>query len=160
MKTTLFSAVLALFLVSCQKDYVSPQIVTTTPEPALQAKIFPTVTEPREATLGESSAVFIVGERLTIYVPYEISNDDVSMATITITDENGNAMESFEMINSSRMMPNEPGVPLQLQGTEFLYATIELGEELGGKTLGIQTHITGNKTTSDDYLPNAFSVKF
>lgn len=158
MKTTLFAAVLAISFIACKKDpFTVPDV---TPQPNLQARIFPVVNEPREATLGDGSAVFYVGERLTVYVPYQMSYDDVSTATLTISDENGIILTSVEMTKSNHLDATEVNVPAQLQGAEFVFATIDLGEEYAGKTLSIHTKVSGTQTTSDDKMLNAFSVEF
>jgi hypothetical protein len=157
MKATIYLAVLAIVFSSCKKDpFTVPDV---TPQPQLQAKIFPVINEPREAVLGDTSAVFSVGERITIYVPYEAAFDEVSSATLIVTDESGDVMDSFAMGYSHQMMVGEMNVPQALQGSSFVFAIVEVGELYSGKTLSLQTQISGSRTVSDDYLPNAFSVR-
>ena len=157
MKATIYLAVLAILFASCKKDpFTVPDV---TPQPHLQAKIFPVINEPREAVLGDTSAVFSVGERLTIYVPYEATFDEIASATLIVTDESGDVMGSFDMGYSHQMSVGEMNVPQPLQGSNFVFATVEIGELYIGKTLSLQTQISGSHTVSDDYLPNAFSVR-
>lgn len=158
MKTTLLVAVLAISFIACKKDpFTIPDV---TPQPSLQAKIFPVVNSPREITLGDASAVFYVGERVTVYVPYEMNYDDLSAATLIVTDENGNVMTSLNMTQSTQMMAGELDVPQPLLGSNFVFANIDLGEEYAGKRLTIETQISGGRTVSDDKIFNAFSVQF
>jgi hypothetical protein len=157
MKATIYLAVLAILFASCKKDpFTVPDV---TPHPQLQAKIFPIINEPREAVLGDTSAVFSVGERITIYVPYEATFDEVASATLIVTDESGDVIDSYNMSYSHQMAGDEMNVPQALQGGSFVFATVEIGELYAGKTLSIQAQISGDHTVSDDYLPNAFSVR-
>ncbi len=155
----IFMAVLAVVLfTSCKKDSFS--VPDVTPQAQLQAKIFPVVNEPREAVLGDSSSVFTVGERMTIYVPYQVSLDVLNSATLTITDETGEVMALIDMTQSTDMTAGAMNVPQALQGANFVFATIDLGEEYAGRRLTLQTHVSGGLTVSDDMLPNAFSVQY
>lgn len=159
MKTTLFVAVLAISFIACKKDpFTIPDVPMQ--QPSLQAKIFPAVNQPREATLGDGSAVFYVGERVTIYVPYDVNNEYLNSATLTISDQDGNVMASVDMTQSTNLAANELDIPVLLQGANFVFASVDLGEEYAGKTLSIQTQVSGGQTVSDDKLPNAFTVEF
>ena len=160
MKTTLFVAVLAISFIACKKDPFTIPDGPPQNQPSLQARIFPAVNQPREATLGDGNAVFYVGERMTIYVPYDVNNEYLSSATLTITDENGTVMAAVDMTQSTNIAANESEVPQLLQGANFVFATVDLGEEYAGKTLSIQTQVSGGQTVSDDKLPNAFTVQF
>lgn len=158
MKTTLLVAVLAISFASCKKD--SFTIPAVTPEPTLQARIHPVVNEPHEAVLGEGNAVFSVGERVTLYVPYDVNYDYLNSATLTITDESGNVMASVDMTQSTNLVAGDLNVPMELQGANFVFATIDLGEEYAGKTLSIRSEVAGSRTLSDHAITNAFSVQF
>ena len=158
MKSTILMAVLAVAFVSCQKEpFTNPDVA---PHASMQAKIFPVITEPRQATLGDSTAVFSVGDRMTIYVPYEAAYDNLNSATMTITDETGQVMSFVDMTQSTDMMTGEMNVPQALQGSTFVFATIELHELYAGKTLTIHTQVSGGQTVSDDKLVNAFYVQY
>ncbi|MGB8194638.1 MAG: hypothetical protein WCF67_22085 [Chitinophagaceae bacterium] len=158
MKATFYLAVLALIFTSCKKDpFTIPDI---TPQPSLQAKIYPAVTEPRDVVLGDTNAVFKVGERITIYVPYESNYDHVTSATLNIMDESGELVASFDMTYTNDMTAGAVNVPVQLQGSNFVFASIDLQEQYAGKTLSIQTQVSGDRTLSDDYMKNAFSVMY
>jgi hypothetical protein len=158
MKSTILMAVLAVSFVSCKKD--SFKIPDVTPQPHMEAKIYHVINEPRETVLGDSTAVFTVGERMTIYVPYEAIMDNLSSATLTITDEAGNVMAMVDMTQSTDMMAGQMNVPQQLQGASFVFATIDLGEEYAGRTLSIHSQVSGGQTVSDDAIQNAFSVQY
>ncbi len=158
MKTTILTALMALLLMSCKKD--SFTILDVTPQPELKAAIFPEVIEPRTATLGDSSSIFTVGELMTIFVPYEISRDQLTYAKLIIKDENGDVLNIFDMITSTDMTAYDVTVPMQIQGSNFVFATIDLEELYAGKMLSIEAQISGNHKVSDAKLNNAFTVQY
>ncbi|HYF31228.1 MAG TPA: hypothetical protein VD993_08925 [Chitinophagaceae bacterium] len=158
MKNVLYLAIMALVFSSCKKD--SFNIPDVPPEPVLKANIFPEVTEPRSATLGDPNSIFTVGEQITIYVPYEVSHEHVTQAKLILTDETGEVVNAFDMTWSRDGMTDGLDVPQQLQGSNFLFVTIGLEELYAGKTLSIHTQVSGAYRVSDDHLPNAFSVQF
>lgn len=157
MKTTLLVAVLAISFVACKKDpFTVPDV---TPQPSLQAKVYPFVNQPREAALGDTNTIFYVGERVTIYVPYEMTQDYFNTATLIVSDEEGNTIATLAMLPSTDMMANELNIPQQLQGADFVFANVDLGEEFAGKTLSIKAQVSGGQTVSDDDVKNAFTVE-
>ena len=158
MKTTVFAAIMALFLMSCKKD--SFTIPDVTPQPELKAAIFPEVIQPRVATLGDSSSIFTVGEQMTIFVPYEISRDQLTNARLILKDENGDVVNVFDMTNSTDMTAWDVTVPIQIQGSNFVFATISLEELYAGKMLSIEAEISGSHKVSDAKLKNAFTVQY
>ena len=158
MKATVLTALMALLLISCKKD--SFTIPDVTPQPELKAAIFPEVIEPRAATLGDSSSIFTVGELMTIFVPYEISRDQLTNAKLIIKDENGDILNIFDMSNSTDMTAYDITVPMQIQGSNFVFATIDLEELYAGKVISIEAQISGNHKVSDAKLNNAFTVQY
>ena len=158
MKTTLFTAIMALFLISCKKD--SFTIPDVTPQPELKAVIFPSVIQPRAATLGDSSSIFTVGELMTVFVPYEISRDQLTTARLILKDENGDVVNIFDMSNSTDMTAWDVDVPVQLKGSNFVFASISLEEMYAGKMISIEAQISGNHKVSDAKLMNAFTVQY
>jgi hypothetical protein len=60
---------------------------------------------------------------------------------------------------STDMMANELNIPQQLQGANFVFANVDLGEEFAGKTLSIKAQVSGGQTVSDDDVKNAFTVE-
>lgn len=158
MKTMLYMAMLAVLFTSCKKD--SFKVPDVSPSPVLNATIFPEITEPRAATLGDSSSVFTVGEQITIYVPYEVSREQVTNAKLILTDEAGEVLDIFDMTDARDGMTGSLMVPQSLQGSNFFFATIGLDELYAGKMLNIHTQVSGDYRVSDDYLPNAFSVQY
>lgn len=158
MKATIYLAVLAtLFFTACKKDPFT--IPDYTPQPSLQAKIYPAVNEPREAVLGDTNTVFQVGERITIYVPYESAYDQVRSAKMNVVDESGELVASYDMSYSYDAAANELNIPMALQGANFVFASIIIDEQYAGKRVSIQTQVSGDKTVSDDYIQNAFIVQ-
>ena len=158
MKSTIIAAVLALSLISCKKD--SFKVPDVTPQPELKATIFPEVNQPRVATLGESTTIFTVGEQMTIFVPYEISRDQLTNAKLVVKDEAGDVLNVFDMTNSTELNAWDLTVPVQIQGSNFVFATIGLDEVYAGKLLTIEAQVSGNHKTSDATIKNAFSVQF
>ena len=158
MKSTVFAAIMALFLMSCKKD--SFTIPDVTPQPELKAAIFPSVIQPRAATLGDSSSIFTVGELMTVFVPYEINRDQLTTARLVLKDENGDVVNVFDMSNSTEMSAWDVDVPVQLQGSNFVFATINLEEMYAGKMISIEAQISGNHKVSDARLNNAFTVQY
>lgn len=158
MKTTLFVAVLAMFCISCKKD--SFTIPDVSPQAELKASIFPAIAQPRVATLGDPDAVFNVGDQMTIFVPYEISRDELSKARLLIKDDAGEILNIYDMTNSTDLSAFEITVPESLQGASFVFATINLDELYAGKVVSIEAQVSGNHRTFDAQLPNAFSVQY
>jgi hypothetical protein len=157
MKTTMYLAVLAMLFSSCKK---SAEIVPDlSVQPNFLAKIFTSVNEPRDAVLGDAATFFIVGEKVTIYIPYENSSSDITMATFNLLDEAGEVITSMD-ITESKNSAEGLNIPSSLQGTNFLHATIDMKEEFAGKTLSIQTQVSDGRTVYEDYLYQAFNVMF
>lgn len=158
MKTTMYClAVLAMLFSSCTKSALSvPDVVA---QPDLQAKIYTAVNEPRDAVLGDPATFFIVGERVTIYIPYENSHSDITLATFGLIDESGEVLTSLD-ITESKNSADGLNVPASLQGMNFLHATIDMKEEFAGKTLSIQTQVSDGQTVSHDYMKYAFNVMY
>lgn len=158
MKTTMYYlAVLAILFSSCTKSALTVPDVAVQPD--LQAKIYTTVNEPRDAVLGDPGTFFIVGEKVTIYIPYENSYSEIYLATFNLLDESGAVITSLD-ITDSKNGADGLNVPASLQGKNFLHATIDMKEEFAGKTLGIQTQVSDGQTVSHDYMKYAFNVMY
>jgi len=150
-----FLAVMAILFSSCTRPAL---IVPEAPvQSKLQANIYTTVNEPRTAVLGDPATFFIVGEKVTIYIPYENSYSDIDLATFNLLDESGAVITSLDITGSKNNFDGL-NVPASLQGIDFLHATIEMKEEFAGKMLGIQTLVSDGQTISDDYMKYAFNV--
>ena len=154
MKKVFLFAVIALAFASCKKS--TAVIDPTVPEPKLVAKLYPTVNQPVDATLGQ--ATFAVGDKVVIYVPYQITADDISYATFVIKDDLGEVIETKQLFISYD--PDAEGlvIPDELKGTTFLVGTIEIGENYADKNFSISMEIRGNATYSSDVIENAFVV--
>jgi hypothetical protein len=158
MKATMYCvAVLAILFSSCTKSAFSVPDVAVQPD--LQAKIYTTVNEPRDAELGDPATFFIVGEKVTVYIPYENSFSEIYLATFNLLDDAGTLLESID-ITESKNGADGLSVPASLQGKNFLHATIDMKEEYAGKTFGIQTQVSDGQTVSHDYIKNAFNVMY
>ena len=154
MKKVFLFAIIAFAFSSCKKS--TAVIDPTLPEPSLVAKLHPTVNQPVDATLGQ--ATFAVGDKVVVYVPYQITADDISYATIVIKDVLGEVIDTKQLAISYD--PDAEGliIPDELKGTTFLFGTIEIGENYADKHFSISMEIRGNATFTSDEIVNAFVV--
>ena len=154
MKKVFLFAIIAFAFSSCKKSTIvfDPSV----PEPKLVAKLYPTVNQPVDATLGQ--ATFAVGDKVVVYVPYQITADDISFATIVIKDDLGEVIESKQLFISYD--PDAEGliVPDELKGTTFMVGTIEIGENYADKNFSITMEMRGAVTYSSEIIENAFVV--
>ena len=79
---------------------------------------------------------------------------------LVLKDENGDVVNVFDMSNSTEMSAWDVDVPVQLQGSNFVFATINLEEMYAGKMISIEAQISGNHKVSDARLNNAFTVQY
>jgi hypothetical protein len=154
MKKVFLFAIIAVAFSSCKKSTVV--IDPTVPEPKVVAKLYPTVNQPVDATLGQ--ATFAVGDKVVVYVPYQITADDISFATLTIKDDLGEVIESKQLFISYDPVAEGLNVPDELKGTTFLVGTIEMYENYVDKNFSITMEIRGNASYCSDTIENAFVV--
>jgi len=152
-----FAVLTVLAFTSCKKsvEIVDPSLN----EPTINARIYPNVNQPTDATLGEASASFAVGDKIVVYVPYQIANDEISEAYLTIKDENGE-MNIMKPLSIS-VDPVAEGlyVPDELQGTQFMYGTIEVDDTFASKNFFLSIEVRGtNAGYSANQIHNAFTV--
>ena len=152
-----FAVITVLAFTSCKKsvEIVDPSLH----DPKINARIYPNVNQPTDATLGEASASFASGDKIVVYVPYQIANDEISEANLIIKEENGE-MSVMKPLNIS-MDPVAEGlnVPDELKGTQFMYGTIEVDDSYASKNFLISIEIRGtNAGYSADKIENAFTV--
>ena len=157
----LFSCALAVLTVlamsSCKKsvEVVDPSLNN----PQIIAKIYPNVNQPTDATLGDASASFAVGDKIIVYVPYQIANDEISEANITVKDENGEMYYTIPLTVSADPVAEGLNVPDELQGTQFMYGVIAVDDSYANKNLQLSLEVRGtNSGYSADKIDNAFTV--
>jgi hypothetical protein len=150
------TAVLALAFTSCKKSVqmADPSLKN----PTIYAKIYPNVTQPSQAVLGEGSASFGVGEKIVVYVPYQIANDEISLADLVIKDDMGELMITKPLYISMDPVGEGLIVPAELEGTQFMYGTIEVDEAFANKNFILSIEIRGNNSGCTDKIENAFFV--
>lgn len=152
-----FAVLTVLAFTSCKK---SVQIVDPSlNNPQINARIYPNVNQPTDATLGESSAAFSIGDKIIVYVPYQIANDEISEANLIIKDENGemNIVKPLEI--SADPVAEGLNVPADLQGLQFMYGTIEVDQTFANKNFLLSIEVRGtNAGYSADKIENAFTV--
>ncbi|HYJ38611.1 MAG TPA: hypothetical protein VEV87_08330 [Chitinophagaceae bacterium] len=151
------TAMIAIAFTSCKK---SVQIVDPSLNyPMIFAKIHPTVNQPSDAVLGDASATFGVGDKVVVYVPYQIANDEITMADLVIKDDVGELQMIKQLQVSMDPVAEGLNVPVELQGTQFLVGTIEIDASFANKNFILSIEIRGaNSGYSTDRIENAFVV--
>ena len=152
-----FAVLTVLAFTSCKK---SVQIVDPSLHiPQINARIYPNVNQPTDATLGESSASFAVGDKIIVYVPYQIANDEISEATLIIKEENGELNITKPLEISADPIAEGLNVPADLQGLQFMYGTVEVDQSFANKNFVLSVEIRGtNAGYSTDKIENAFTI--
>ncbi|HKP32601.1 MAG TPA: hypothetical protein VJT83_07735 [Chitinophagaceae bacterium] len=154
MKKVFLFALIAVAFSSCKKS--TAVFDPSTPEPKLVAKLYPTVNQPVDATLGQ--ATFTVGDKVVVYVPYQITADDISFATLLIKDDLGEVIDTKQLFISYDPDAEGINIPDELKGTTFMVGTIEIGENYLDKNFSITIEMRGSATFSTDVIENAFVV--
>lgn len=155
--SSVLAVMLALGFISCKKSltYVDPSLQL----PQLYAKIYPNVNQPADAVLGEASASFGIGDKVVVYVPYQLANDEISTADLIIKDDMGELNVTKQLQVSLDPVAEGLNVPLDLQGTQFFYGTIEMDAAFANKNFILSIEIRGTKNGyTTDKIENAFTV--
>ncbi len=151
------AVVLALGFTSCKKSvsYVDPALVA----PQIIARIYPNVNQPTDVVLGDGSASFAAGDKVIVYVPYQISNDEINFADLVVKDELGGWSVIKQLQVSLDPVAEGLNVPAALQGTQFLYGTIDIDPNFANRNLILSIEIRGAQSGySTDKIENAFVV--
>ena len=151
------AVMVVLAFTSCKKsvEIVDPSLH----DPQIIAKIYPNVTQPTDATLGEASAAFAVGDKIIVYVPFQIANDEISEANLIIKDEQGEMTMMKPLNISADPIAEGLSVPDELQGTQFMYGTIEVDDSFANKNFVLSIEVRGtNSGYSTDKIDNAFTI--
>jgi hypothetical protein len=151
-----FAAMLALAFTSCSKsvNVVDPSLKN----PTIIAKIFPIVNQPVDAVLGDAAS-FAVGDKVVVYVPYQIANDEISEADLVIKDDLGEMMVRKSLRFTMDPVGEGLNVPNELVGTQFMFGTIEVDDAFANKNFTLSIEIRGtNSGYSEDKIENAFWV--
>ena len=160
MKKLFSSAITVLAVLainSCKKsvEVVDPHLH----DPQIIAKIYPNVNQPTDATLGDASASFGVGDKIIVYVPYQIANDEISDANLIIKDENGEMNMMIPLTVSADPVAEGLNVPDELVGTQFMYGVIAVDDTFASKNFQLSMEIRGaNAGYSADKIDNAFTI--
>jgi len=152
-----FAIVLVLGSTSCKKSltYVDPSLHL----PQINARIYPNVNQPTDVVLGDASASFGIGDKVVVYVPYQIANDQISVADLVIKDAAGEWYVTKQLQISMDPVGEGLNVPAELQGTQFMYGTIEIDESFANRNLVLSIEIRGTESGySTDKIENAFVV--
>ena len=164
MKTILnlfLGATLIVSVASCKKESAESIKLETTvvTDPVIDSKIYSRTNNPSAIEFGGGTMIS-TGSRVAIYVPYVVANDALQVATITLVDENTQEpIGTYNLLPSSDASAGTLTIPYDLAYVPFLFAAIDLDVTFTGKTVTITTHLNGTNTSSDDVLPNAFSVQ-
>jgi hypothetical protein len=93
-----------------------------------------------------------------VYVPYQIANDEISLADLVIKDDMGELMITKPLYISMDPVGEGLIVPAELEGTQFMYGTIEVDEAFANKNFILSIEIRGNNSGCTDKIENAFFV--
>ncbi len=153
-------AVLSLLLFSCNKNdsqYIFAEQAVT---PKLESTIYPVVTRPSELVIGTEQSILTVGETMTVFLPYQITGDDIQNATLSFKDAvTGELVKESSMMLSTDLSILNVSVPEELQGTSFMFVTIPIEVDLTGKRIDLSTKIVAYKLSSEEKMTNAFQVQ-
>jgi hypothetical protein len=155
-------AFFSIALSSCSKTDLSiPQGgAPPTPDAFISSRIEPNIVEPADMTLGTTSAVLHQGDKMTIFVPYSISNESFVTATVTMTDDaTGLPINTYDLVPSTDALASNITLPQSLFNQQnFYFLSFIADENYGGKTVTITTTLVGEVTHSTEVLNAAFSV--
>src|SRR5882762_6899339 len=79
-------AILSLVLFSCSKEDQLPPYTGGSAQPTIVTTLNPSVTQPFDAMLGSSAAVFQVGNTVTLYLSTQTVNESVSSVNLSVRD--------------------------------------------------------------------------
>jgi hypothetical protein len=163
MKSIIRFALLSMLTVaffSCNKTTVLPANDYMSENPTIKSKIYPYVVQPYEMTLGKSGSIFRTGDKVIIFLPYQVANDEIVSAQATVSNAvSQEIIGTYDLIFSTDPNLGELQVPAELEGTKFMIAVLPIDDAYKTKLVNISTHITGGKTNSSDELINAFGVE-
>ena len=151
-----FSAMIAFTFISCNKTVTA--VDPAYKMPTINAQIYPNVNQPYDAVLG-SSAIFSIGEKVVVYVPYQIANDEISEADLIIRDDQGELLLTSTLSQTGDPVAEGLTVPDELVGTQFLFGTIDVSDAFANKHFTLSIQLRGiNAGYGEDKIENAFSV--
>ena len=166
MKTIIHLCVIATLsfaTLSCKKsDLPQNNLLTATNNDAvIDSRIDRFILEPTSMELGTPDAIIHEGDRVTIFLPYEIVNENFVSAMITMTDDaTGLPVNTYDMVSSKDPTASQLVLPENLMNNpEFFFVTFVANEDYTGKTISVTTKLVGNSTFSTDVLNAAFSVE-
>ena len=99
-------------------------------QPRLVASIYPQINQPTNATLGESTAVFATGDEIIIYAPYEISNDQITLADLVVTNDQNQVVAKYQLSEVTETDAVNLIIPEELKSRNFLVASILVEDHL------------------------------
>src|SRR3981081_1414682 len=105
MKTIIrlaFLSILSVLLYSCNKKTELPDNKYMSNEPSIVSKIYPYVSQPYEMTLGKSGSIFRTGDKIVIFLPYQLGNEEIVSAMATAKDaSNGEIIGAYDLVLST-----------------------------------------------------------
>ena len=166
MKTIFHLCIIAIFsfaAVACKKSAL-PEPIAAIPgynEPGITSKINRFIMEPVSMQLGTEYSVIHKGDKVTILVPYTNVNENITSATITMTDDaTGLPVGTYDLIPSTDESASLLTLPKNMTyQKDFYYVSFEASEEYFGKKISITTTLVGENMTSTDVLSAAFTVE-
>ena len=158
--SAVYPALLSLLLFSCSRNESHYIFAKDEIQARLESKIYPIVTKPGEMAIGNEQAICSVGETVTLFVPYQVVADDVQNAILYVKDATtGEIVRELAMTLSTDLSILNVTVPEEIQGSTFMFVSLPIENDLGGKHLSLSTQIIANKISSEDAVTNAFQVQ-
>lgn len=154
-------AALSFVFVSCSKNQFieNPPATTVVTDPVLASAIFNKTNDPAPIEFG-GNTVINAGSRVAIYLPYVIANDVMQTSTITLTDATTEeTLGTFSLLPSTDASAATLNIPTDLAYVPYLFAAIDIDNNYVGRSVTISTHLAGKHASSDQIMPNAFSVQ-
>jgi hypothetical protein len=163
MKKLVSTSYLVLFSIlyfSCSKNESHYILAKEELTERLDSDIYPVATKPGEMVIGNEQSICMVGETVTLFLPYQVISDDIQNATIVVTDAlTGETVRQLAMTFSTDISVLNVTVPEEIQGSSFMFVNIPVENDLIGRTLNVATKIIAIKQTSEDAVNNAFQVQ-
>ena len=156
-------AIFSASFVACKKYEVPPNADVANSinnEPEITSKIFNKTNNPFAVNFGNASAVFNVGDKVAIYLPYGINMDELQTASITLSDASTEELLGVhDLLPSSDPSLSVLNVPYDLWYVPFRFVSVNIDTNYSGRTISMTTTLTGGLSSSIDILNNAFIVQ-
>ena len=125
------------------------------------SKFYPFINQPEEMELGDNGAAISAGQVAVFYVILspDVANEIPVSATFnTIDDATGEVIETYNLISYRDVGTVDVIVPVELEGTAFMFVLVTLSDQYLDKTITLSSEIQFNNAYSPARLERAFTV--